>query len=199
MTVPYEDIGGCHRAHVRLGEVVGALSDDDVVRASCLPGWTVGHVLVHLAHNARAMERRIDAAARSEIVDQYPGGLAGRTAAIERDAERSPEEIRRETVESAEQLDRVFAGLDEEVWERPVRTVAGTEHPVALLPFRRWREVEVHLVDLGCGVTPHDWPDGLVDRSLTGLIAGLSDRAEHRALVAWLLGRGPAPDLEPWG
>lgn len=91
------------------------------------------------------------------------------------------------------------ASLPDRVWGRPVRTVAGGEHPAALLPFRRWREVEVHLVDLGCGVDPDEWSDGLVRRALPQLVADLSDRADHRQLMAWLLGRGPAPGLGPWG
>jgi maleylpyruvate isomerase len=80
-----------------------------------------------------------------------------------------------------------------------VRTVAGGEHPVALLPFRRWREVEVHLVDLGVGVSPADWSVGLVDRALPRLISDLTQRADERELMAWLLGRGSAPELRPWG
>lgn len=199
MDVPHDEIEGCRRAHIRLGEVVRGLRDGDVARPSALPGWTVGHVLVHLTQNAQAMSRRIDAATRSEMVDQYPGGPAMRASAIERAAHGPPDEIRRAVVASAEHLDGVFAGLDERVWSRSVRTVAGTEHPVSLLPYRRWREVEVHLVDLGCGVTPQDWPDALVDRSLGRLVANLCDRADRRALMAWLLGRGPAPDLDPWG
>ena len=70
---------------------------------------------------------------------------------------------------------------------------------MALLPFRRWREVEVHLVDLGIGVTAADWSQGLVDRALPNLLAGLGGRSDPRQLMAWMVGRGPAPHLEPWG
>jgi len=45
-----------------------------------------------------------------------------------------------------------------------VRDIVG----LAPLPFRRWREVEVHLVDLGIGLTPADWPQELVDRVFRG-------------------------------
>ena len=30
-------------------------------------------------------------------------------------------------------------------------------------------------------------------------VAGLTDRADERELMVWLLGRGPAPELRPWG
>jgi hypothetical protein len=70
---------------------------------------------------------------------------------------------------------------------------------VAQLPFRRWREVEVHLVDLDIGFDPPDWSQQFVDRALPRLIEGLPARADHRALMAWTLGRGPSPTLERWG
>ena len=68
------------RAHMGMSHVVADLGDAEVRRASELPGWSVGHLLTHLARNAESMCRRIDAALRSEIVDQYEGGPAGRAA-----------------------------------------------------------------------------------------------------------------------
>lgn len=108
-------------------------------------------------------------------------------------------EIVDDVIEWATRLDDLFESLDDDVWGCPVRTVAGDEHPVALLPFRRWREVEVHLVDLDLGVTPANWPDALVERTLPRLIAGLPERTDERRLMAWILGRGPAPELSKWG
>jgi hypothetical protein len=49
------------------------------------------------------------------------------------------------------------------------------------------------------GYTSHDLPQELVDRWLPSLIEGLSGRADPKALLAWTLGRGPAPELAPWG
>lgn len=31
------------------------------------------------------------------------------------------------------------------------------------------------------------------------VIAALPQRCDQRALMAWAVGRGPAPELEPWG
>ncbi len=42
---------------------------------SLLPEWSDGHVLTHLARNADSVVRRMEGAARGELVDQYPGGL----------------------------------------------------------------------------------------------------------------------------
>jgi maleylpyruvate isomerase len=63
----------------------------------------------------------------------------------------------------------------------------------------RWREVELHHVDLGLGYTPADWPDEFVHLVLPEMIDGLARRADHRALLAWLSGRGRVPELGPWG
>jgi maleylpyruvate isomerase len=96
-------------------------------------------------------------------------------------------------------LDALFASMPATVWNRSVRTVAGGGHPVSLLPFRRWREVEVHLVDLGMGHSLREWPEDFVDRTFPRLLTGLGERADHRDVMAWLLGRGPAPQLDSWG
>src|SRR6476659_9348654 len=61
---PQADVEGCRVAHDLLRSVVAELSDAEVRRASKLPGWSVGHVLTHLARNAESMCRRIDAAVR---------------------------------------------------------------------------------------------------------------------------------------
>ncbi len=199
MDKPQVDVDGCRVAHQHLRTVVAGLGENEISRPSALPGWSVGHVLTHLARNAEAMCRRIEGAIRSEIVEQYEGGPAGRSTEIDQGSQREATEIIDDAIEWAATLDDLFESISDDVWARPVRTVAGNEHPVALLPFRRWREVEVHLVDLDLGVTPVDWPDGLVERALPRLVAGLAERADERQLMAWLLGRGPAPELQPWG
>ena len=79
---PESDVEGCVRAHVRLRRVVAQMSDPDMGQPSNLPGWSVGHVLTHLARNAESMCVRIDAATRGELVDQYVGGADARAAAI---------------------------------------------------------------------------------------------------------------------
>ena len=195
---PEADIEGCRAAHDLLRSVVADLGDAEVRRASKLPGWSVGHVLTHLARNAESTCRRIDAAVRSEVIDQYVGGPAGRAAEIEAGADRDAAALRDDATSWSIALDDRFRSLPDEVWVRPVRTGAGDEHPVRLLPFTRWWEVEVHLVDLGLTIGPPDWSDGLVHKALPRLLAALRGRADERELMAWLLGRGPAPELQPW-
>jgi maleylpyruvate isomerase len=68
---------------------------------------------------------------------------------------------------------------------------------VAELPFRRWREVEVHHVDLDLGYGPADWPDAYVEEELARTVAGL-DGGDRRRLLAWLVGRAGVPKLGAW-
>jgi maleylpyruvate isomerase len=73
------------------------------------------------------------------------------------------------------------------------------------MPYFRWREVEVHHVDLGTGYSPEDWPEEYLRRELPRLLATIPDRltqaTERRRFLAWLTGRAPSPgplDLAPW-
>ncbi len=72
--VPYGDLAQVAGAQARLLALIQPLSDADVRRPSRLPGWTVGHVLSHLARNADSHRRRADAAGAGEVIEQYEGG-----------------------------------------------------------------------------------------------------------------------------
>jgi len=77
MAVPTELIDGVRAAHERL-HARARLIDDGVARGpSRLPGWTVGHVVTHLARNADSVVRRLHGAAAGVPAPQYPGGVAG--------------------------------------------------------------------------------------------------------------------------
>jgi len=192
------EIEGCRTSHARLAARVEGLTDEAVREPSLLPAWSVGHVLTHLARNAESMVHRIEATTRGEVIDQYVGGAEGRDSEIESGAGRPATVLVDDVISWSQQLDAAFASLPDDSWNRPVRSGRGDEHPVARLPFHRWWEVEVHLVDLAIGHTPADWPQELVDRALPRLVAGLASRADPRSLMAWTLGRGPAPSLGSW-
>ena len=106
---PTEDIDGCQAAHSRLAAAIDDLPDAVVRQPSLLPDWTVGHVLTHLARNAEAMVRRIEAATRGELIDQYPGGARGRAAEIEAGADRPAHELITDVRNWAQRLDRCKA------------------------------------------------------------------------------------------
>jgi maleylpyruvate isomerase len=200
VAVPTECIEGVRTAHAELHAALAELDDATAHRPSRLPGWTVGHVLTHLARNADSVVRRLSSAQAGRLVEQYPGGADGRAAEIEAGAGRTAAELVADVRAAADAVDRLFDSVPADVWERPVRRsgpVDGTV-PAARLAYSRWREVAVHHVDLGLAYTPADWPGTLVERMLPDLLAGLSRRTDPAMLAAWALDRGPAPTLISW-
>jgi maleylpyruvate isomerase len=199
------DLDGCRSAHARLMETVETVTDEMARQPSKLPGWTVGHLLTHLARNADSHLRRIEGAVRDEVVDQYAGGRAGREADIEAGAPRPAAELVADVRDTAAALDAAWASLPEEAWGRYTRAVSGALLPMEALPFSRWREVEVHHADLGLGFGFQDWPAAFVahelPRALDTVPDRLADLGARRQLCAWLLGRAPDPgplELDPW-
>ncbi len=77
-------------------------------RPSLLPEWSVGQVLAHMARNADSHKRRAEAAARGVVVEQYPGGFAGRAAEIDRDSRRPAAFLIRDVHESGNSAHRVL-------------------------------------------------------------------------------------------
>ena len=196
-------IEGGTGAHRRLEDIVVTLDDDAVPRPSRLPEWTVGHVLTHLARNAESHVRMLNGALAGQPVEQYPGGPEQRASDIERGAGRPAAEIRADLLEMDAALEATWARMTPEAWAGHGLS-RGREWPCARLPFHRWREVEIHCVDLGLGYSPLDWPEGYVARELPRALATLPDRLGPPAraeLLAWLFGRIPQPsgiDLAPW-
>jgi maleylpyruvate isomerase len=215
---PIEDLRRVEDAERRFADLVADL-DDGTVTAPCkLPGWTVGHLLTHVARNADSHTLRADAAARSEVVDQYPGGFEGRAAAIESGAARPAAEQLADLAASAERMTAAWAAVPESAWANLTRDVGGRERPLSALPGRRWQELEVHAVDLAFGPGPRDWSDDFVSvwlprlraevpaRVATGVdpeqvMAQAATLLDERDELAWLYGRLERPDLpelRPW-
>lgn len=211
--IPRDDLRRVADAQSRFQAAVVGLSETDVRRPSRLPGWTVAHVLTHVARNADSHRRRAEAAARGEIVDQYSGGAAGRAAEIEEGAGRSAKELVDDVRASAQAMEAAWRAVPESAWANRTRDVGGRERPLSGLPSRRWQELEVHVVDLDVGVTHGDWPDEFVavwlpllrltlrDRLAEGSRAPQPDVLDARDELAWLYGRlrrKDLPDLAPW-
>ena len=199
--------GQVHISHVRLASTLASLTDADARRASLLPDWTVGHVLTHLARNADSHVRMLEAAARGEVADQYPGGNEQRAADIEAGAGRPAADLTGDVLTSAARLEAVWDATPEEVWRTGQGRVVGGIWPLADLPFRRWREVEIHHVDLGLSYGYADWPEAYVDAELDRTLAGLPGRLPAGTSVAleaadtgerWVVPEGSA-DPRPLG
>ena len=205
--IPLDDIAHVADAQQRFDAAIADLVDADVRRASALPDWTVGHVLAHVARNADSHVRRTEATARGEVVEQYPGGYEGRAAEIEATARRPASDLIDDVRTSGAAVLAAWRAVSDDAWDGMTNDVGGRARPLWQLVARRWQELEVHVVDLGIGVTYQDWPDDFVAVWLPRLrqhfgddapaATGLTDREQ----LAWLYGRLARPDLPvlpPW-
>jgi maleylpyruvate isomerase len=196
-------VDACRDASARLLATLGGLDDATARRPSRLPGWTVGHVVTHLARNADSHVRMLEGAMAGTVTDQYEGGLDGRAAEIAAGAGRPAAELVTDLTRAIDDLDATWGRVPVEVWATGRGRMGNGELcPCAEMPARRWREVEIHLVDLGLGAEPAEWPDAYVELELPKALAQLPDRlspADRATLLAWLVGRvEDPPGLPPW-
>jgi len=148
-------------------------TDAEVRAPSLLPGWTRGHVLAHIARNADGITRTLSGALRGEVVARYPNGQEGRNADIEAGATRGFAELAADVRESADRLDRLFGAVgDAGGWDLPTEDRPARDHVLA-----RWREVEIHRVDLAGAYPAGEWPAEFV----AYLLPELADRLAQRA------------------
>ncbi|MFI8946177.1 maleylpyruvate isomerase family mycothiol-dependent enzyme [Streptomyces sp. NPDC053750] len=171
------------REWVRLGTrlLAGAADADEAVLGapSALPGWTRKHVVAHVAANADALGNLVHWAATGEPTPMYASPQE-RAAGIEKGAVLPAAELTAWLRDSARRLEAAMAALGADQWQAPVVTAQGRTVPATELPWMRSREVCVHAVDLGTGVSFADLPAGF-------LAALCADVVGRRAA-----GRGPA-------
>ncbi len=206
------DIAGATTAHAALGLALAGLTDAEVARPSLLPGWTVGHVLAHIARNADSHTRVLQAANRGEVAEQYPHGMDQRVGEIEAGAARPAAEHVSDVADACARLEAAWAAMTPDGWAGEGHTVHGPV-PASELPFRRWREVVVHHADLGLGYSWRDWPADYVRLELARATMLWASRRpmgmtslpsaaivlDDRQRLAWLLGRAEVDGLDPAG
>ena len=197
------DVAACLAgAREATGRLLGLVArTPDLAAPSLLPGWSRAHVVAHLAGNARSHVRMLAG------LEQYEGGAEGREAGVEALAA-DPRAAVRALHDSVEELETAWRRAD---WTAEVRPLARPPGPAAALAWARWREVEVHAVDLAAGYRPADWPRPFLDRLLAELrgwpeLPDVDDvRGPDAEVAAWLIGRsdgsgleGRLPPVPPW-
>lgn len=139
------EVEGCVASQRRFVQWLQEQTTVESHQPSLLPGWSIGHVLTHLARNADSYVNLLQGRPQYESAD-------ARGAAIESGA---PRPWAQQVVDVQESCERVGAELssrtdDAVSWEGTATLLSGATVPRAILPLLRWREVEVHWVDLGC-------------------------------------------------
>ncbi|MDX3450553.1 maleylpyruvate isomerase family mycothiol-dependent enzyme [Streptomyces sp. ME02-8801-2C] len=199
------DLASVREATERLLTAAAKLNNDSVAEPSQLPGWTRGHVLAHLAHNADALVNVFEGRL------MYVSGEA-RDADIDRDAPRPLDVQLADVRESAARFQEAAAVPAD--WSRTVELRNGVTDTASRVPFRRWIEVELHHVDLGIGYELEDLPAEFTEREIAFLADRFTGHPEvPRTVVtdgtrAWSTGSesngprvtvtGPAPELLGW-
>ncbi|MDA8291465.1 MAG: maleylpyruvate isomerase family mycothiol-dependent enzyme [Actinomycetota bacterium] len=185
------DVAGVRDAHAALVSSLVGLDDATARAPSRLAGWSVGHVLTHLARNAESFVRVLSDAAGGRVGVQYPGGQASRDADIEAGSTRSASELLDDLSATDADLEAALDGTSEEIWATGRARRGELETPVAFLPLRRLQEVEIHRVDLGLGYEPEDWPDRFVARETALVLGGLAHRLPPGVAVELVVDAGP--------
>ncbi|MFD1815804.1 maleylpyruvate isomerase N-terminal domain-containing protein [Rhodococcus gannanensis] len=208
MTLPYPQVvDQVARAQSRLEATLSTLTEEQARGASGLPGWTRGHVATHLARNADGLRRFVLGVQSGEPQEMYPGGPPARAAAIEEGADRPVELLVADVRFAGRRLVDDLATLEPGQWDVEVKW----RQPVTAgqIPTLRWRELEIHHLDLDLGHTCTDWPEEFVESTLDSQLPQLAAVAPdltvpdlpRAELLAWLIGRPTTPDLPvppPW-
>jgi maleylpyruvate isomerase len=203
--VPFEGVRAATR---RLLETIDDLTDEQARRGTLVPDWTRAEVLTHLARNAEGLCRMAEAAERGEVAAQYPGGAAQRAADIARGHDTGAAALRTDVRRASDHLMEVWSRLPAEAWNRSGDVIDGTR-TIAHTVWSRWREVEIHHLDLDLGYAPADWPVAFVQRALPERLSMLTrgdaavDAGELRARLdgsdldqAWMVAvRGRAAEV----
>jgi maleylpyruvate isomerase len=175
---PFVDIEAVRMATRRVLRSVSDLTEEQAAGRSLLPGWSRAEVLTHLARNADGGRGIAEAAARAEIGMQYPGGAEQRESGIVAGRGVRPPELLADLRRSCDALMEAWGKLPDDAWDRPGRSLTGQRTQRAWV-WSRWREVEVHHVDLGLGYSPAEWPVAFVTRGLDEAFDELPARADR--------------------
>jgi maleylpyruvate isomerase len=179
---PLSDIEAVRLGTRRVLRAVGDLTDDQAAAPSQLPGWTRAEVLTHLARNADGVRGIARAAASGEVGSQYPGGTEQRAAAIAAGRGVNAAALLADLRKSCDALMEAWTQLPDDAWARPGRSLSGSRTQREWV-WSRWREIEVHHVDLGLGYTSAEWPVAFVNRGLDDAFADLPARATDRRRI----------------
>lgn len=202
----------------RLLATVEALREADLTKDSSLPGWTVGHLLTHIARNADALCNLLQWA-RTGIESPMYASRQQRNDDINLGVTRPGDVVITDVIDSAARWWSAADGLAPADWNHDVITAQGRTIPAAQVPWLRLREVTIHHVDLGA--TFEDAAPGLVTALLDDVVNSVRTKPGWPALriettdgdsidigsptvnvkgaqahvLAWLTGRSPGHEL----
>jgi maleylpyruvate isomerase len=203
----------------RLVRTVDAMTDEQWVQPSLLPGWSRAHVVAHLTLNAEGLSGALEGVHEGRTVTMYRSDEA-RDSDIVDLSRAAPSVLRDRFLASTTVLGEWVEELADNLADHSIeRTPGGRQFPAGLVGTMRLREVEIHHADLGLDYTAADWPaefvvqvmdfraDGSYDgppfvasatdlgRSWTFGSGGPTVSGAGGALAWWATGRGTGDGL----
>ena len=192
-------------------------------RPSLLQSWTVAHLIAHVNSNAKALVN-LTVWARTGVVTPMYQSNEQRAKDIEEAAKQSLEFLIEDFQISSQEFLESISSLSREQLDNVVKSSRGRDIPVSDAVWIRVREVWIHAVDLGSGITFSRFPDVLLDALMTDVVSSFSGRenipvlelkaadvsrtwkigsaetataveGSQHAILAWLLGRSGGQDL----
>lgn len=152
-----ELIGHVDAATDRLLAGLGKLTEADAARPSLCPGWTVGHVLTHIARNADGLRRGAEGGRRGEPAPMYDS-VEARNRDIAAGAGRPMRELAADVTESARALRGTWSAMTAADWAHDMLHPRSGRVPLRDTPDMRLGEVLIHHVDLAGEYQPSEWP-----------------------------------------
>ena len=148
-------------------------------------------MLTHWARNADGQSRMLLAAMRGEVATQYPGGDAQRDRDIEEGAARPAQLILDDVRAATGRLQDVWRSMPADAWSQSTPARTGPR-PAWMSVWARWRETEIHHVDLKAGYTHSQWPAEFVDLLFPRVTPTLAGRlADEITVLAETTDRDP--------
>lgn len=206
MSHPTSTAESLRTASQRLVRTVDSLPDDTWRKPSLLPGWSVAHVVAHLALNGEGLAGALIGVVEGEPVTMYHS-QAARNADIEELAAAPVAEVRDRLLASVTRLAAAVASVNGDLAAATIERTPGSGRTFAAgaVPWMRLREVEIHHADLGPDLgadvdaySPADWPEEFIVRLLdrnAGLRTGTGFTATATDLGrSWTFGT-PGPTV----
>jgi maleylpyruvate isomerase len=235
MTKPEARLEEVYAATAQYLRSVDKLAPEDLPVDTGLPGWSRAHVVAHVALHALGASRALTGLVHHRSLPVYDS-QERRDADIDATAKLPPDELRELSFEACGRFKAACEAIHEtgresghRYWDESIERVpGGPTFTAAGMVDARWREVEIHHVDLGIGYEPSDWSpeftayifdmvvydrgesENLLLRTPTGDVpvgegTGQVIEGQRAGLAYWLLGRhtghglpGDIPTLGPW-
>ncbi|GAA4284480.1 mycothiol-dependent maleylpyruvate isomerase NagL [Brevibacterium daeguense] len=176
-------------------QALDQLSLNGLDEPSVLPGWTRKHVALHVTFNAEGFLRLLDWAKTGVENRMYPSREARDRQIEEAAAHTSGADTMTMAHEVAEELTEELGTMPEAAWSADLISGRGEPILAADIPWLRAREVWVHSLDLGIGMTTRDFPAEVVDR----LLADVEDVWRRRdEPVHYRIALTDRPDRDEW-